>query len=465
MVPTPNKRINDPLYGAAFLTSLEFQVFSSPAFLRLNGVKQLGLGALVYPSAGYTRFAHSVGVCHLTGLALDSIQKNTGKKLDDDDVVVTRLAALLHDVGHYPFSHTTEEVVKELSAEDLLEGGEESGGGLESAFFPDHEDLGRFIVENDPDIATILSSGGIEPQRIFDRLKGKDDSKLNLILSSDLDCDRLDYLRRTSLHAGLPYGGVDVNYLVDNLTLDDEGIPCIRPKAVGPADHFLMSRSYDYAQLPFHKAVVGFEEALKKVLAAMHKDGFLDLRRQSLASLIATGEWQHFDDQRIYEAMRSYKSKITGDTSRGDTLLYLRSIFERRAPKLVFSLEYMSDEGEDEARDFAQNIQTVTEAAEAVFDRFQLSKGKWFLWKETFRLMKGKESGQRIRVQRLVDGQRVGVDLDEDPGTLTSKFHGAVKRHIRLYACLIDEHEPKKLRDEMKVALEARLADVHVIDQ
>jgi HD superfamily phosphohydrolase len=463
-VVVPIKRINDPLYGAAFLTELEFSIFSCPAFLRLGGVKQLGLGSLVYPSAGYTRLAHSVGVCHLTGLALDSIQKNTGVRLDEQDIILTRLAALLHDVGHYPFSHAVEEVVKELSGEDLLEGGGESGGGAESVFFADHEDVGRFVVENDSNIMSALGSSGIEPKAVFDRLKGSDGSRLNLILSSDLDCDRLDYLRRTSLHAGLPYGGVDVNYLIDNLTLDDEGIPCVNPRAIGPADHFLMSRSYDYAQLPFHKAVVGFEEALKKVLVQMHHDECLDLRSSTISSMLKSGEWQHFDDQRIFEKMRSYQQKIETDSSREDVLIYLRSIFERRAPKLVYSMEYMSQEGDSENREFESYISVACRAAEEIFSKFNISDRRWFMWKNTFALMKGKESGQRIQVQRTVNGSLVGSDLNEDTGTLTSSFQGAVRRHIRLYACLIDRDDPKELRDQMRSMLDSRISELNLVD-
>ncbi|MET0438087.1 MAG: hypothetical protein ABW043_11400, partial [Devosia sp.] len=276
-------------------------------------------------------------------------------------------------------------------------------------------------------------------------------------LSSDLDCDRLDYLRRTALHAGLPYGGVDVNYLVDNITLDDEETPCVRAKAVGPADHFLMSRSYDYAQLPFDKAVVGFEEALKIVLTSMHKDGALDLRRATLVEKIANREWQYFDDQRLYERMREYKASISENSEKANVLLYLRCIFERRAPKLVYSSEYISGEEKSHADEFSNKITSVREVAQKVFSEFGLPDERWFIWDTTFRLMKGKESGQRIRVERDSDGKRVGVDIDEDLGTLTSKFHAAVKRHIRVYACLIDEVEPKILRDKMRARIDSEL--------
>jgi uncharacterized protein len=108
-----HKSITDPLYGYIGLSELEADVVSTAVFQRLHNVRQLGLAHLVFPSAGYSRFAHSVGACHNAGRILDAIQLNApssaarGKKKQ-----AYRLAALLHDIGHYPFSHATEHAIQ-----------------------------------------------------------------------------------------------------------------------------------------------------------------------------------------------------------------------------------------------------------------------------------------------------------------------------------------------------------------
>src|SRR5579862_6668732 len=107
------KRIADPVHGTIGLSALEANIIGTPAFQRLRNVKQLALAPLVYPGANYTRFSHSLGVCHVTGLILTALQQTTQfsdseGSISDDEIQLYRLAALLHDIGHYPFSHVME---------------------------------------------------------------------------------------------------------------------------------------------------------------------------------------------------------------------------------------------------------------------------------------------------------------------------------------------------------------------
>lgn len=98
------KRIADPVYGTIGLTKLETQVIDTRVFQRLRNVKHLGLAYLVYPAADFSRFAHSLGVCHVTGLLLDALNA-ADANLSVDELQKYRLAGLLHDIGHYPLSH------------------------------------------------------------------------------------------------------------------------------------------------------------------------------------------------------------------------------------------------------------------------------------------------------------------------------------------------------------------------
>jgi HD superfamily phosphohydrolase len=103
-------RITDAVHGTFGISELESDIISTPVFQRLHNVRQLGLAHLVYPGAEYSRFAHSLGACHVAGRMLRGINQNCQKQLDDDEIQMYRLTGLLHDLGHYPFSHAMEYV-------------------------------------------------------------------------------------------------------------------------------------------------------------------------------------------------------------------------------------------------------------------------------------------------------------------------------------------------------------------
>jgi uncharacterized protein len=114
------KRIADPVHKSIGLSNVELKVINTPAFQRLRNVKQLGLAYLVFPGADYSRFAHSLGVCHVTGQILDALSKNCPEfQFSEPEKQLYRLAGLLHDVGHYPFSHTMEHAIEEYYKESL----------------------------------------------------------------------------------------------------------------------------------------------------------------------------------------------------------------------------------------------------------------------------------------------------------------------------------------------------------
>ena len=104
-------RITDPVHGTIELSQLEIDLLSTRSFQRLHNVKQLGLAHLVFPGADYSRLSHSLGVNHITGKILDSLRRNSGEVIGDQEYQLYRLAGLLHDVGHYPYSHTFENAV------------------------------------------------------------------------------------------------------------------------------------------------------------------------------------------------------------------------------------------------------------------------------------------------------------------------------------------------------------------
>ncbi len=193
--------IRDPLWRNIWMEPLALRLTDTAAFQRLRRVKQLGLASLVYPGAVHTRFDHALGVYHLTGRALDLLER-TGQ-LDEvgaADRTILRLAGLLHDIGHYPFSHAVEELEPEL-----LSG--------------DHEQLaGHFLA--DPEVAGELEPLGLgAAQQIHDLILGRSERPLQGLVSGSLDLDKIEYLKRDALFCGVPYGEIDVDRLLDSLRL------------------------------------------------------------------------------------------------------------------------------------------------------------------------------------------------------------------------------------------------------
>ena len=154
-------KITDPVHGTIELSQLEIDLLSTGAFQRLRNVKQLGLAHLVFPGADYSRLSHSIGVNHITGKILDALKSNTGVLIEDEEYELYRLAGLLHDVGHYPYSHTFEDAVSTYYQDrfqpDLFTYADESS---QAETWPhlsethdqtltslDHEDVGRTLLK------------------------------------------------------------------------------------------------------------------------------------------------------------------------------------------------------------------------------------------------------------------------------------------------------------------------------
>lgn len=154
------KRINDPVHGTIGITAVERDVISSPTFQRLHNVKQLGLGSLVYPSANYSRFSHSVGACHVIGGMLQAIELNGGQSLPVGQCQLYRLAALLHDIGHFPFSHTFEHAIRDYYTVEALTTAEGNGEAPERDVVFNHETLGREILRTDTRLQEIFGEHG-----------------------------------------------------------------------------------------------------------------------------------------------------------------------------------------------------------------------------------------------------------------------------------------------------------------
>lgn len=233
------KIINDPVYGFLRFPEEELlQIINHPYFQRLRNIKQMGMAQLVYPGAVHTRFHHSLGACHLMGKALDEL-KAKGLEVSKKEYTAARIAILLHDVGHAPFSHALEHT--------LIEG-------------VSHEDISKLIMQQmNTEMGGILSDA-IE---IFNSSYPK--QYLHQLVSSQLDVDRMDYLNRDSFYTGVSEGVIGYDRILQMLTVND-GRLMVEEKGVHSVEKFIIARRLMYWQVYLHKTVLSAEILLINIL-------------------------------------------------------------------------------------------------------------------------------------------------------------------------------------------------------
>jgi HD superfamily phosphohydrolase len=233
------KIFNDPIHG--FITAphpLVLQLIDHPWFQRLRYIKQLGLSHLVYPGALHTRFHHALGAMHLMGLAIDTL-RGKGHAITDEEALGARIAILLHDVGHGPFSHALERSLvdgighEEIGALVMAGLNREFGGAL---------DLGIAIFKDE------------HPKHV-----------LHQLVSSQLDVDRMDYLNRDSFYTGVSEGVIGGDRIIKMLQVVDDRL-VVEEKAIYSIEKFIVARRLMYWQVYLHKTVLACEQMLVQTL-------------------------------------------------------------------------------------------------------------------------------------------------------------------------------------------------------
>ena len=233
------KIINDPVFGFIRIPEgLLLDIVNHPAFFRLSRIKQLGLASVVYPGAQHTRFQHSLGAYHLMTRATESL-KRKGHFIFDSEEEAVLAAILLHDVGHGPFSHVLEHTLTE---------------GIS------HEDISLLIMER---INEEMNGALTLAIKIF---KGEYPKQfLHQLISSQLDMDRLDYLRRDSFFTGVTEGNIGSARIIDMLNVVDDHL-VVEKKGIYSIENYLVTRRLMYWQVYLHKTAVAAEHVLINAL-------------------------------------------------------------------------------------------------------------------------------------------------------------------------------------------------------
>ena len=312
------QRIRDPVHGLIVFGGstdrhrnetdlIAWRLLNTLEFQRLRRIRQLGFSDLVFPGATHSRFAHSVGVYHMARRLADVIARRLSGKRDLDRERVVLLAALLHDIGHGPFSHAFEAVA--------------GAAGLRRR----HEGWSAEIVREDTSVNRVLREADETlPKKIGTLLREEEEKDIySAIVSSQFDADRLDYIQRDRLMTGVEFGHIDCDWLLDCLevgtvtvgTDDPVEVPCLYlgPKGVQVAEEYLEARSRLYRMVYMHKTTRAAEKMLEALLgsvASRMKDS--ELARQEPVMRYLTSEnptldyYLPLDDSTIWAALSIY---------------------------------------------------------------------------------------------------------------------------------------------------------------
>ncbi len=303
--------INDPIHDFIGITGVESKIINSGPYQRLRRIKQLSGGHFVYPTAEHTRFAHCIGVMHLAG--------RTGRRLlsdlnlGDDVLQEVRVAGLLHDLGHGPFSHVFEEALIEKRGWN-------------------HEDVTEWLIL-ESEVGDILENDGISKKRIADLVRGrrkdKKDAVVSSIVAGQVDADKMDYLIRDSFYCGVNYGLVDIQRLIDSLEVSSDYTLHFDIAARGALESFLVARYEMFLNVYYHKTVRSVEVMLVKLITAA--DSVLEL-----TSFQTPEEFMALDDMSLVSMVRDINPNESDDAREAATMMNLldsrilyKSVFEK----------------------------------------------------------------------------------------------------------------------------------------
>lgn len=335
---TKTMEVRDVIHGSIEMYPWEMEVVDSPAFQRLRNIKQLGFSEFAYPCAVHNRYAHSIGTSHLAGISFQAIFKEhffSNQETYHNFYYLTRICALLHDIGHGPFSHAVEHSMPPVSKLGLP--AEVVGKDLKRQ--ASHEDYTLKILLNSsltPILEKNYARFGITPWHLACvmnlSLKEKDSffvdrgvnfrKVLHQIISSEIDADRMDYLQRDSYFSGVSYGKFDSNWILSNLGVHIAGKTAhlsLSDRAIYTFEDFLLSRYHMFLMVYLHHKSVCYELMMGE---------YLHSKNCSFVVPSDVEEYIRCDDSVFYEHIRR-------DAGVND---WARRILERKTLKVVLEI-------------------------------------------------------------------------------------------------------------------------------
>ncbi|MDA8233685.1 MAG: HD domain-containing protein [Clostridia bacterium] len=488
------KRIYDNVYGYISVERNEYQkIIKNPFFQRLHNIRQMGLTNLVFPGAEHTRFAHSLGVMHIVEKMM-AAQEPYEVKFNDDDKTLIRLSALLHDIGHFPLSHTIEQVLLEDKAridkernksakifndsEGDAEKEEQSINTLPTDEIAPgtklHEKMGEHVLENTGLVGILKKEFGVDARELAGIFKGDladrgdTSNKMYLLainfMHSQLDADRIDYLMRDSSFTGVKSGAIDFDKLLHEIYYQmDDGKYGIDRSGIRVLEQFFMARFAAYCQVPFNKKVQGFNHMAAEVYRYMLNSGnaygyykLVDMLKETPEEFLKYND--HYFYSLVYKILDAPTTGI-GEfvIPRGDVVRkYAQCILKGQALKLVISEERFCTK--EEWIYFIEN--------ESQIERLKLSKKEYAIElgmaeddiiiieseKKPLKVINGDKNNEPLYIYDRFrpEGERV-VNILDLPDTFLSSFIGTDGKELekKLYIRRVFTFEKSK-RDQLK---------------
>ena len=330
------KIINDPIYGFIEIESgIINELVNHPYFQRLRRISQLGLSYLVYPGAQHTRFQHALGCLHLMTKAIQQLIKK-GHQISDEEQIAIKIAIILHDIGHGPFSHALERtLVTNISHENL------------SLIY-----MHSLNAEFDGKLSLAI--------QIFQNKYKK--KFLHQLVASQLDMDRLDYLKRDSFFTGVTEGNVGVERIISMLDVKNDNL-VIEEKGIYSIEKFIIARRLMYWQVYLHKTVISAENMLKQLL--LRAKYLINNSKQIyttkalkiflcneyliedfVASNNLLENFSQLDDYEIYSCLKYWSKNKDYVLSKLSTDILNRNILKIRIQKKIFDKSILSNKRE-----------------------------------------------------------------------------------------------------------------------
>jgi len=320
------RKFRDPVHGFISLTAKEAEIVNTPVFQRLRGIKQLALANLVYPGALHTRFEHSLAVCHVASSMAKELH------LSQEETGIVRLAALLHDIGHGPFSHVSENLLELYSSPDKLSQAKTNREEI-------HELISADIIRNDMGLSEYLCQA--DRNAISELLlHGYNDPILKSIVSGPLDADKQDYLLRDSHYCGVKYGVFDMFQLHRELEPRDDPMSGLRqmmisPEGVHAVEQFILAKYHISNQVYKHRIRLITDQMLTRAIRLGIE---CDCREQyrKLYSYDGTDSFLKnyidWNDEKLLSSTENHDAKKDQYSTR-----ILKRLRERRLYKRLFS--------------------------------------------------------------------------------------------------------------------------------
>ena len=315
--------IKDPVHGYVYITETEKQLIDSYPVQRLHRLRQLAGSEFVYSGANHTRFEHSIGVMHLAGKLAEN--QNLSQLLSEEEVQMVRMASLLHDVGHGPFSHVFEHLLVKFLGKT-------------------HEDMTRWLIQKS-ELRDIISGVGYDPDAIaklaVGELQRQGKAFLDQFIQSAVDVDKLDFVVRDTYHTGAEYGYVDIFRLIHMLDVLGENL-AVDVGALSALESFVLARLESFKSIYFHR--VG--RAVQIMLASAMEEAKDEL---GLVEFDSPEDYLALNDYTVWTKLKECKKSrgIMEDLERRKLLkcVYNRTfhVKEKLVPS-IFSVDEVRDQ-------------------------------------------------------------------------------------------------------------------------